>query len=196
MHKAIKPIVFTTALLPLAHIVWLVISNNLGPDPIQQLSIETGERAFWFLIIALAMTPLRQLTGRVEFIRVRRMVGLFALFYASIHFLAWMSLMLEFRWLAVAEEILERPYITIGFAAYLILLILGITSPMAMVRKLGRKWKPLHRLVYAAALLALIHQLWIQRSDLRDVALFGSLIALLLGYRLLRRIRARNQFGR
>ena len=186
MMKAIKPAVFATSLLPLFYTVWLAVTDNLGPDPEQALSIETGEWAFWLLIIALSMTPLRQITGRVEFARLRRMMGLFALFYASVHLLVWMSFMLEFRWLAIGEEILQRPYITAGFTAFLILAALGITSPTAMVRKLGRHWKPLHRSVYAAALLALIHQLWIQRTDIREVLLFGTMLTLLLGYRLIR----------
>ena len=190
--KALKPAVFAAALLPLAQVLWLVASDSLGPDPAQGLSIATGERAFWMLVVALAMTPLRQLSGRVEFARLRRMLGLFALFYASVHLLAWMAFMLEFRWSAITEEIVQRPYITVGFAAYLILVALGVTSTNGMVRRLGRHWKRLHRLVYATALLALTHQLWIQRTDLGEVALFGSLLALLLGYRLIRNLRRKS----
>ena len=162
--------------------------NNLGPDPAQELSIETGEWALRFLLITLALTPLAQLTGEIRFVRQRRMLGLFALFYASVHFLSWMAFILGFRWMAIAEELLERPYITIGFAAYLIILALGVTSPRAMVRRLGKNWKRLHKLIYLAAVLALIHLLWILRTDIQEVVLYGGILAVLLGYRVFRKL--------
>ena len=183
MRKLIKPLVFVLALLPFAVLVLRIIQNNLGPDPVQELSLETGEWTLRFLILALAMTPLRRITNQIEFTRHRRMIGLFALFYASTHLLVWLMFVLEFRWFAIAEEILERPYITVGFTAYLILLALGITSPKFMVRKLGKNWKRLHKLVYVAAILGVLHLLWILRLDIGPAVFCGSLVALLLGYR-------------
>jgi len=194
MGKLIKPTVFLIALIPflvlLARVV--VFPQSLGPDPAQELAKESGEWTLRFLLITLALTPLRQLVGRVEFVRHRRMLGLFALFYATVHFLVWMTFLLNFRWFAIAEELVERPFITVGFAAYLILVALGVTSPKAMVRKLGRNWKRLHRLVYGAALLGIVHLLWILRTDVGEAVIYGAVLALLLGYRLVRYLRSRK----
>lgn len=192
MRKLIKPLLFFVALIPLALVVLRVVQNDLGPDPAQELAKTTGEWSIRFLLLALAMTPLRLLTGQAEFVRNRRMIGLFALFYATIHFLVWMTFLLEFRWSAIAEELVERPFITVGFSAYLILVALGVTSPKFMVRKLGRNWKRLHRLVYAAAVLAVIHLLWILRTDVGEAVLYGGLVALLLGYRVLHKFRSKR----
>ena len=194
-RKLIKPGVFLLALLPFGYVLWRVFSNDLGPDPAQELAIETGEWSIRFLLLALAITPLRQLTGQVEFTRQRRMIGLFALFYASVHLLVWVSFLLAFRWSAIGEELIERPYITVGFSAWVILLALGVTSPKAMVRKLGRNWKRLHRLVYAAGILGLIHLLWIQRTDLVEVVFYGAILLALLGYRLARFLQRRRPLG-
>ena len=183
MRKLIKPLVFVLALLPFAVLLLRILQDNLGPDPVQELSLETGEWALRFLIAALAMTPLRRITNQVEFTRHRRMIGLFALFYATVHLIVWLMFVLEFRWFAIAEEIFDRPYITVGFSAYLILLALGITSPRFMVRKLGKNWKRLHKLVYVAAILGVLHLLWILRLDIAPAAFYGALVALLLGYR-------------
>ncbi len=189
--KLIKPVVFLLALLPLVWVVWRVVSNDLGPDPAQELAIETGEWSIRFLLLALAMTPLRQVTGLVDFVRQRRMVGLFAWFYASLHFLVWLSFLWGFRWGTIGAEIIERPYITMGFLAWVILLALALTSPKFMLRKLGRNWKRLHRLVYVSGVLAIVHLLWIQRTDLIEPVFYGSILAVLLGYRLYNRSRAK-----
>lgn len=188
--KLIKPTIFLLALVPFAYVIWRVIADTLGPDPAQELAIETGEWAIRFLLLALAMTPLRYLTGSTEFVRNRRMVGLFALFYASAHFLVWMSFLLGFSLDRIGAEIIERPYITIGFASFVILVVLGATSPKAMVRRLGRNWKRLHRFVYLAGLLGIIHLLWIQRTDLIEPVVYGGILAFLLAYRVLHKRRS------
>jgi len=193
MRKLIKPLVFLAALVPLAFIVLKVIQNDLGPDPAQELAKLTGEWALRFLVIALALTPLRLLTNQTEFVRNRRMLGLFALFYATVHFVVWMTFLLECQWGRIAEELVERPFITVGFCAYVILFALGVTSPKFMVRKLGRNWKRLHRLVYLAAILAVIHLLWILRTDVGEAALYGGLVAFLLGYRAFHKYRLSNR---
>ncbi len=183
----LKPTVFSAALLPLAWLIWRIAANDLGPDPAQELAISTGEWTLRFLLVTLSLTPLRHITGRIEFVRIRRMVGLFALFHAAIHFTVWISLLLGFRWFAIGEELLERPYISIGFLALLILIALGITSPRAMVRRMGKNWKRLHRLIYLAAILAIVHLTWILRTDVGEAVLYGSILALLLAYRFYRR---------
>ena len=193
MGKLIKPSVFVFALVPFFALLLRIYQNDLGPDPAQELSIETGEWTLRFLLITLAMTPLRQITNLLVFVRHRRMLGLFALFYASVHFLSWMSFLLGFRWFAIVEELVERPYITVGFSAFLILIALGVTSPKAMVRKLGKNWKRLHRLVYLAAILGVVHLLWILRTNIGEAVLYGSILALLLGYRIIRFVHTRKR---
>ena len=192
MRKFLKPAVFLLALVPFALLLIRALQNNLGPDPAQELSIETGEWTLRFLLITLALTPLRDFTGRSEFVRQRRMLGLFALFYATVHLLGWMTFILGFRWFAIVEELVERPYITVGFTSYLILFALGITSPKAMVRKLGKNWKRLHRLVYLASVLGVVHLLWILRTDIGEAVLYGSIVFVLLGYRIARKLNTKK----
>jgi sulfoxide reductase heme-binding subunit YedZ len=164
MKKIIKPVVFSLALVPFAVLLYTAIWGDLGPDPAKELSLETGEWALRFLLIALAMTPLRQIFNQIEFTRHRRMLGLFALFYATLHLFVWLTFLLQFRWAAIIEEVLERPKV--------------------MVRKLGRSWKRLHRLVYLAGVLAIVHLLWISRLDIGEAVLYGAVLAVLLGYRI------------
>ncbi|HAJ74944.1 MAG TPA: sulfoxide reductase heme-binding subunit YedZ [Gammaproteobacteria bacterium] len=196
MAKLIKPSVLLIALLPFCMLLLRIVRNDLGPDPAQELSIETGEWTLRFLLITLAMTPLRQITGQIIFVKYRRMLGLFTLFYGSVHFISWMTFLLGFRWFAIAEELIERPYISVGFSAFLILVALGVTSPKSMVRRLGKNWKRLHRLVYLAAVLGVIHLLWILRADSGEAVLYGSILAGLLGYRLLRFWWIQNNAGK
>jgi len=188
--KRLRILTFLICLIPFVLLLLKVLQNDLGPDPAKELALETGEWSIRFLLLALAMTPLRHLSGRMEFAQRRRMVGLFALFYASVHFLVWVIFLLGLRWGAILEEVVERPYITIGFSSFLILIVLGATSPRVMVRKLGKNWRRLHRLVYVAGVLAIIHLVWIVRTDLSEALLYGAILAGLLGWRL---VFARNK---
>ena len=188
--KRLRILTFLVCLIPFVLLLLKVLQNDLGPDPAKELALETGEWSIRFLLLALAMTPLRHLSGRMEFAQRRRMVGLFALFYASVHFLVWVIFLLGLRWGAILEEVVERPYITIGFSSFLILIVLGATSPRVMVRKLGKNWRRLHRLVYVAGVLAIIHLVWIVRTDLLEALLYGAILAGLLGWRL---VFARNK---
>ena len=192
MAKLIKPLVFAIALIPFVLLLLRILRNDLGPDPAEELAIETGLWTLRFLILTLALTPLRRISNRIEFVRLRRMLGLFALFYATVHFMVWLTFLLGFRWSDVLEEIIERPYITVGFSAYLILVALGITTPKVMVRRLGKNWKRLHRLVYVASILGVIHLLWILRLDIGPAVFYGALVFLLLGYRLFYYLKGRN----
>ncbi len=189
MVRLVKPSIFFMALSPFIWLLLKVLKNDLGPDPAQALSIETGEWTLRFLLLTLAITPFRQIFRMVEIARLRRMIGLFAFFYASIHFLSWMAFILAFRWLAIAEELVERPYITVGFLAYVILFLLGVTSTNSMVRRLGKNWKRLHKFVYAASILAIVHLLWILRTDVTEAVIYGGLLAILLGYRIIRKLK-------
>ena len=189
MVRLVKPSIFFMALIPFIWLLLKVFQNDLGPDPAQALSIETGEWTLRFLLLTLAITPFRQIFRVAEIARLRRMVGLFAFFYASIHFLSWMAFILGFRWLAIAEELVERPYITVGFLAYVILFLLGVTSTNSMVRRLGKNWKRLHKFVYAASILAIVHLLWILRTDVTEAVIYGVLLAILLGYRIFRKLK-------
>ena len=189
MVRLVKPVIFFLALIPFVWLLLKVFQNDLGPDPAQALSIETGEWTLRFLLLTLAITPLRQIFRMAEIARLRRMVGLFAFFYASVHFVSWMAFILGFRWLAIAEELVERPYITVGFLAYVILFLLGITSTDSMVRRLGKNWKRLHKFIYAASILAIVHLLWILRTDVTEAVIYGVLLASLLGYRIFRKLK-------
>ena len=189
MVRLVKPVIFFMALIPFIWLLLKVFQNDLGPDPAQALSIETGEWTLRFLLLTLAITPFRQIFRVAEIARLRRMIGLFAFFYASIHFLSWMAFILAFRWLAIAEELVERPYITVGFLAYVILFLLGVTSTNSMVRRLGKNWKRLHKFIYAASILAIVHLWWILRTDVTEAVIYGVLLATLLGYRIFRKLK-------
>ena len=191
MKGLFKVLVFSVCLLPAAYLFHLVYAayhgeNLLGPDPAKALELLTGEWAIRFLILALAVSPARYLLNKPVLWQYRRMVGLYALFYVFLHFLVFLAFLLQWQWSQLGQEISERPYITIGFSAFVLLLPLGATSFQLAQRKLGRRWKQLHRLVYAVAILAVMHLIWIVRSSYEDAVVYGGLVALLLGYRILR----------
>ncbi len=192
---AAKSALHALALLPLALLgwkVWQVFSgadiDALGADPVAAIEHELGQWALRLLLLTLAVSPLRQLTGQSVLLRFRRMLGLYAFAYASLHFGAWLALDLGGYWTMVFEEIARRPYITVGFAAWLLLVPLAVTSTRGWMRRLGRRWGQLHRLVYAIAALAVLHFWWIVKSDYREPLLYATILALLLGWRAWRRL--------
>lgn len=163
-----KPIVFALCLVPFAvsslafaRLALGIDPQALGPDPVAQIEHRTGDWALRFLLITLAITPLRRITGRAQLIRYRRMLGLFAFFYATLHVAAYVfvDLGLEY-WSEILREIAKRPYITVGFAGWVLLIPLAVTSTKGMMRRLGRRWGLLHRAVYAIGVLAVLHYLW------------------------------------
>ena len=183
------------ALAPLALLAWRfwqVFSgadiDALGPDPVAAIEHELGQWALRLLLATLAITPLRQLTGQPVLLRFRRLLGLYAFAYASLHFAAWLGLDLGGYWTGLFEEIVKRPYITVGFAAWLLLVPLALTSTRGWMQRLGRNWGRLHRLAYAIAVLAVLHFWWIVKSDYREPLLYAAILALLLGWRLWRRL--------
>lgn len=191
MKAALKIMVFVLCLLPalwLAYAVWLAWTggeNLLGTDPVKTLTLETGEWALRMLLVALAVTPFRHLFARPFLWQFRRMLGLYAFFYACLHFLVFLAFVLQWHWGELAREITERPYVTLGFAALLLLLPLALTSTRGMQRRLGRNWKRLHRLVYAAGILAILHLVWILRASTLEAWVYGGILLTLLVYRIL-----------
>lgn len=167
-----KSILFCLLLLPAVFLTLAVLQNNLGPDPAEALADATGEWALRILLLTLSITPLRTVTGIVQLTQFRRMTGLFAFFYACIHLLVFIAFLLGWQWSDVYEALLERPYISVGFASFLLMLPLAVTSTNAMRRKLGRRWTLLHRLIYPAAIFALLHLLWQVRSDYTEALVY------------------------
>lgn len=186
-----KVIVFLLFLAPALYYFYAVYlaltggENLLGPDPASALALATGEWSIRILIASLAITPLRYLLKMPRLWTFRRMIGLFALFYVSLHLLVFLMFLLQWQWADIGTEIIERPYITIGFTAFVLMVPLGLTSTHWAQRKLKRNWKRLHRLVYVINVLAVIHVLWIVRSSYFDALLYGSLVFVLLLYRAL-----------
>ena len=179
-----KTVVFAACLLPFALIALDVARGTLGPDPVAQITHETGIWALRLLLATLAMTPLRLLAGSALPIRFRRMLGLFAFFYATLHLAVYVVLDLRGYWPQVLEDIVTRPYITVGFTALLMMVPLAITSTRGMIRRLGRRWGQLHRLVYPAAMLACLHFFWLVKADKREPLIYAAILAVLLAFRL------------
>jgi len=187
---AFKPLVFVLALAPLAALVWDATHDALGPDPVAALEHRSGIWALRLLLLTLAATPLRRLSGWAGAIRFRRMLGLFAFFYACLHLTIYVVVDLGGFWSQLLEEIVKRPYITVGFTAWLLLLPLALTSTRGMMRRLGRRWQQLHRLVYPAALLGTLHFLWLVKADHREPALYVGIFVVLMLLRVPLRRRA------
>ena len=195
---AAKAAVHVAALTPLAILGWQVLdvartgSNALGADPVAEIEHRLGLWALRLLLATLAITPLRQLTGQPVLVRFRRMLGLYAFAYATLHFSAYLVLDLRGYWAIVFEEIAKRPYITVGFAAWLLLVPLAVTSTKGWIRRLGRNWARLHKLVYVVGVLAVLHFWWIVKTDVREPLLYAAILAVLLGWRAWKRFGPRK----
>jgi sulfoxide reductase heme-binding subunit YedZ len=187
MLSYLKPIVFIVCLIPLGQLVFNYYSDNLTANPIEYITRFTGSYALLILLSSLAVTPLRKLTGWNELIKLRRMLGLFAFFYAALHFATYMVLDLFFDFSAIGKDILKRPYITVGFSALVLMIPLALTSNAAMIRRLGKRWQQLHYLVYGIAMLGVVHFYWLVKADIRRPVQYGAVLVLLLGYRLVAR---------
>ncbi|MDE0753578.1 MAG: sulfoxide reductase heme-binding subunit YedZ [Woeseiaceae bacterium] len=191
-----KPLIFIASLVPFALVVGdlFQVTGSLGPNPVEEIQDRFGYWGLRFILIALAVTPARTITGKQWLTRFRRMLGLFAFFYVLMHFLTWLILDQGLLLSAIGEDIFKRPFITIGFAATLILLALTATSTAGVRRRLGKTWQKLHNWVYAAAILGVWHYWWQVKLDASDPAIYAAILALLLGYRFWqRRKRARQR---
>ena len=178
-----KPVAHLLSLLPLAFLLWAAFNDGLGANPVERLTHETGEWTLRFLLITLSMTPLRQWTGQASLIRFRRLLGLYTFFYLSCHFMIWFIADHSLEVTAMVEDIIKRPYITLGFSALLLMLPLAITSNQAMIRRLGKKWKSLHQLVYLILLLGVLHFMWLVKADYLEPTIYAIIAVVLLLHR-------------
>ncbi len=183
--RVVKPLLFILALVPLALLVWDAFHDGLGANPVETIQRATGDWSLRFLLLTLAVTPLRRWTGWRAAIRVRRMLGLYAFFYACLHFATYVGLDQFFSLRDILDDIVKRPYITVGFTAFVLLIPLALTSTHAMVRRLGgKRWQRLHRLVYFAAGGGVLHFLWLVKADLREPLIYLAVLAILMALRL------------
>ena len=199
--RVIKPMVFATALLPAAFLVWRAFNGDLTADPLTEVTNETGIWTLRFVVLTLAVTPIRRITGWNALVRFRRMVGLFAFFYGTLHFATYLVgdrfasldfpdgfVALSTAWNLLAsiwEDIAERPYITVGFIAFVSMIPLALTSTTGWIRRLGgRNWQRIHRLVYLTGIAGVTHYWWRVKADTLHPAVYAAIVALLLGFRL------------
>lgn len=187
----IKVPVLILALVPVALLVRGALTGNLGVNPAETIQLTTGRWALKFLLLSLAITPVRRLTGWNILIQYRRMLGLFAFFYATLHFTAYWAFDLGFAFGAMVADVVKRPFITMGFAAFLLLIPLALTSTKGWIRRLGKRWALLHRLVYIAAIFAIVHFAWKVKVFTGDPVIYAAILTALLGFRVVWALRAR-----
>lgn len=183
MSRFSKPILFLLCLIPLALGVWDGVHGQLGANPIEQITHRTGDWTLRFLLISLAVTPLRKILHKPALVRYRRMLGLYAFFYAGLHFLTYLVLDQFFDFHEIGKDILKRPYITIGFSGFILLIPLAITSTNTMQRRLGKQWKQLHQLVYVTGLLGVLHYAWLVKADYSQPLMYALIYIFLLSVR-------------
>jgi sulfoxide reductase heme-binding subunit YedZ len=192
--KWTKVVVFLVCLIPLGRLLWRAFHNGLagfpdgmdfGANPIEFITHATGDWTLRFLVITLAITPLRRILRQPQLIRFRRMLGLFAFFYACLHFGTWIGLDKFFAWSEMWKDVQKRRFVTVGFAAFALMIPLAVTSTAGMIRRLGgRRWQMLHRAIYVSAILGVIHYYWLVKSDVRKPLLYAAIVGVLLVYRL------------
>ncbi|MCH8106193.1 MAG: sulfoxide reductase heme-binding subunit YedZ [Proteobacteria bacterium] len=175
-----KPVLFILCLVPISALVWRAFYGDLGANPIETITRDVGDWTLRFLLITIAISPLRQWFGWTVILRFRRMLGLYVFFYAFCHFLIWFVADHSFDFSEMLEDIIKRPYITFGFSAFLLLVPLAVTSNQSMVRRLGKRWKQLHRLTYAIVMLGVLHYLWQVKADYLEPGIYAVIAGLLL----------------
>jgi len=182
--RTAKPFIFALCLVPLGLVAWDGFHGRLGAEPIREIQLRTGWWALVLILATLLVTPLRRFSGWNQVIKLRRMVGLFAFFYAALHFANYVGVDQFFAWREIGEDIAKRPWITVGFTALVLLIPLAVTSTQGMVRRLGKRWGSLHRLIYVSAALGVLHFLWLVKKDTREPVTFGLVLIALLAVRL------------
>ncbi len=192
--KLFKPFVFLLALLPGILLGWNAWQDNLGANPIETITHQTGDWTLRFLLITLSISTLRRWMGWGQLIRLRRMLGLYAFFYATLHLFTYLWLDQFFWWEEILADILKRPFITVGMLAFVLLIPLAVTSTNAMIRRLGKNWLKLHKLIYLIALLGVLHFWWLVKADVREPFIYMAILALLLGERIWHSWRFKRQF--
>lgn len=183
MKYWLKPAAFIAAGLPFAVLIWDVVTENLSPNPIEDITHYTGAWSLRLLLLTLAMTPLRTVSGWTWPLKLRRMFGLFAFFYVCLHFSIYVFLDLQWDFSLLGEDIAKRPYITVGFSSFVLLIPLALTSWNGAMRRLGRRWKQVHRLVYLIAILSVLHFAWLVKADVVEPLLYAALLLILLASR-------------
>ena len=181
--KYLKIVIFTLSLVPIFFIIYQIITNQLGPEPIKDITHHTGKWTLYFIVITLAMTPLKMVTRLNIWVNYRRMFGLFIFFYASVHLMTYVGLDYRFDITSIGDDIIKKKFIFIGFAAWLLLIPLALTSNKRMITILKGKWKKLHRLIYLISLFGAIHYLWLVKRDLTEPLIFLAVILILLSFR-------------
>jgi sulfoxide reductase heme-binding subunit YedZ len=186
VRQFVKPLVFLACTTPLLYLLWRAFElggTDLGANPVEKVQDTLGQWGLRFLVITLAITPLREWLNALWLVMLRRMLGLFAFAYVLLHFLTWLILDQGLYWSGILADIAKRPFITIGFAALLLLAPLAITSTNTMMRRLGKRWKSLHRLIYPICLLAVWHYYWQVKADVREPLVYFAIVCVLLGWR-------------
>ena len=182
--KYLKPVVFAGCLIPLGRLGWKAYNSALGANPIQVITWSTGTWTLVFLLLTLSITPVRRLTKRYWLIQYRRMLGLFAFFYGCLHFTTYIWLDQFFDLHSIAKDVHKRPFITVGFTAFVLMIPLALTSTKASIRRLGKRWVRIHRLIYVTAIAGVIHYLWLVKKDIRKPVIYATILSLLLLYRI------------
>ncbi len=181
----LKVVLFLGCLVPVARLGWRAYTNALGANPIEFITHSTGDWTLILLLTTLTITPLRKLTGLSALIRFRKMLGLFAFFYATLHFTTYIWLDKFFNLHEMLADVLKRRFITVGFLGLVLLIPLAVTSTAGWIRRLGgKRWQQLHRLIYVSALAGVVHYIWLVKADLRKPLQYAAVLALLLGYRI------------
>jgi len=183
MPRYTKPLIFMLCLIPLMMLGWDGFHHALGANPIEKITHRTGDWSLRFLLITLSITPLRKITGWKPLIRIRRMLGLFTFFYVCIHFSIWIVFDHFFDVNEIMKDIIKRPYITVGFTAFMLLIPLAVTSTNRMMKQLGKRWKQLHQLVYIIAVLGVLHYLWLVKADVLQPVIHAIILLMLLSIR-------------
>lgn len=191
-RRALRTGALIIGVTPLVGLVIAALSDGLGANPVEEITHVTGKWALRFLVLSLTVTPLRRLTGWRMLTLERRTLGLFAFLYAALHLTTYVTLDLEFDWASLGEDIRKRPYITVGFSTFCLLLTLASTSTRAAARRLGSRWKQLHRLVYLAGIGAVVHFFWLVKADTREPLIYAAIVAMLLSVRLWWALRPRR----